>query len=126
MLVLAGPPQLAIAWRADGTHGRSPHCMSPRPLLRTTPAHGRTGLVRASRCGADLAFLSPVFPTRSHPGSRTLGRVRFGLAQGPRNLRIVALGGMDRARFRGLAGLAYGWAAIDAWSADQKRKVVPK
>jgi len=33
VLVLAGTPRQAVAWRADGAHGRSPHRRAARPLL---------------------------------------------------------------------------------------------
>lgn len=121
VLVLAGSVRQAAGWRADGAHGRSPHRHAARPLLRTAPAHGRREM--AARAAAnDALFLSPVFPTRSHPGARTLGPVRFGLIvprrqRGASSARILALGGMDAARFRRLRALgADGWAAIDAWS----------
>ena len=112
MLILAGTPRDAIGWRADGNHGRSPH----RSQIRTAPTHNRREMIAAERTGADLILLSPVFATRSHPESRTLGRVRFNaLAHGAKR-PIVALGGMTAARARSLNG-NYGWAAIDAWSA---------
>ena len=126
VLVLAGPPALAIAWRADGAHGPSRHVTAPRALLRTLSAHDRAELCGARRRRADLAFLSPVFATRSHPGARALGVVRFGLIRRCSSLPIVALGGLNAARYRALGPIAYGWAAIDAWCDDQKRKVVPR
>ena len=119
-LVLAGDTRAAIGWRADGTHGRSPHMGAARRLLRTAPAHDRRELVAARRGGVDLVLLSPVFATRSHPGGATLGRVRFGRTVGTMRARapqVIALGGMTRCRFRALRALgAYGWAAIDAWT----------
>jgi thiamine-phosphate pyrophosphorylase len=129
VLVLAGSARQAIGWRADGVHGRSPHVRHPRSLLKTAPAHGPREIRAAMQARADLVFLSPVFPTRSHPGQRTLGPLRFGLAvprrrPGPSSCRfprgngtIIALGGMTPHRFRRLRALgAYGWAAIDALS----------
>lgn len=64
--------------------------------------------------GADAVFVSPVFATRSHPGAEVLGvqgaeRIARGL-----RVPVIALGGMDAARFGELDGF-YGWAAIDAW-----------
>lgn len=116
LLVLAGPPRDAIGWRADGAHGRSPHRTSTRALLRTAPAHGARELVAGRRRGATLLFLSPVFPTRSHPGARTLGPVRFGKLVKGYAKNAIALGGMSPKRGDRLAALgAYGWAAIDAW-----------
>jgi thiamine-phosphate pyrophosphorylase len=116
VLVLAGSPRAAIGWRADGAHGRSPHRIAPRALIRTAPAHGARERFAAERMGADLVLLSPVFGTRSHPGSPALGPIRFGLIARGAKPRMVALGGMDAPRFRRLRPFgAYGWAAIDAW-----------
>ena len=108
--MLAGNLREAVAWKADGAHGRSRHVWASRSLIRTAPAHGRREVLGAV---ADLVLLSPVFPTQSHPAARVLGPVRFGeLAKGR---CVVALGGMTRRRFDYLQALgAYGWAAIDA------------
>jgi thiamine-phosphate pyrophosphorylase len=126
VLVLAGPARVAAAWRADGAHGRAIR-RSIRPLLFTAPAHDRSELVAAREAGADLVFLSPLFATRSHPGGRTLGLVRFGMiAQAEPRTCVIALGGMDATRARRLRELgSYGWAAIDALTPNQKRKAVP-
>jgi len=122
VLVLAGPPCAAIAWRADGAHGHSPHRTAPRALLRTAPAHNVRDLVAGRRRGAVLLFLSPVFPTRSHPGAAVLGPVRFGGLANRAGGAIIALGGMTPSRGRRLAALgAHGWAAIDAWDSDSRR-----
>jgi len=95
----------------DGVHGGA-----RGPGLRTAPAHDRREAVAAVRRGAEVLFVSPVFGTRSHPGGETLGaraarRVSQGLP-----VTVIALGGMDARRFRGMIGFD-GWAAIDAWSA---------
>jgi thiamine-phosphate pyrophosphorylase len=113
VLLLAGPPSLAVAWRADGAHGRSPHRRAPRPLLRSAPCHDRRELVAAHRAG--IRFVSPIHPTRSHPGARTLG-VRAGLLIAGERRGLVALGGMDDRRYRAVRPMGFdGWAAIDAW-----------
>lgn len=124
VLVLAGSPRQAVAWRADGAHGRL-FVRTARPLLRTAPVHNRRELRAAFRGGADRLFLSPAFATRSHPGAPALGPVRFGLmARG--HAGVIALGGMDARRARRLQALgSSGWAAIDALTPDQKRKAVP-
>ncbi len=97
-------------WRTGHARGRY-----PRPALLSAAAHDLPGLVAARRAGAGLVFLSPVFATRSHPGARTLGPVRFGLLARQAKLPVVALGGMDEARFKRLRPLgAHGWAGIDA------------
>lgn len=66
--------------------------------------------------GATLVFVSPVFPTRSHPGAPSLG-----VDEAQRLARIaaapaIALGGMNADSFAELAARGfYGWAGIDAW-----------
>ncbi len=121
LLLLAGTDRQARAWGADGSHGAG---RGSRP--RTASAHDLPELRLAERSGAELVFLSPVFPTRSHLGARSLGPVRFALLARQSKLPVVALGGMSPARARRLkAASIYGWAAIDAWSMDQKRKAVP-
>jgi len=99
--------------------------------LRTWPAHSRAQAIAGKRAGADILFVSPVYPTRSHPSARALGPIRAAKIGRGLGLKIIALGGMDSARFGRLHGLGFhGWAAIDAWlpkraGADQKRKAVP-
>lgn len=101
--------------RARGTAGvHNPRRGTVHSGLVTRSAHGLREAIAAGRAGAALIFLSPVFATRSHPGSATLGRVRFARTARQVAVPVVALGGMDAARFRSLP-YAYGWAAIDAW-----------
>jgi len=107
--VVAGDPRLARAWRADGAHGR-------RPGSLTAPAHGRAELVAARRAGVRLAFLSPVFATRSHPDARPLGPLRFGLLAARAGVAVAALGGVraaDLPRLKRLGAVARG--GIDAF-----------
>lgn len=96
-LVVAGDPRLAARLGA-GVHlrgGQWPGLVRPKPGLVTSSAHDGVELRRARRAGADLAFLSPAFPTRSHPGAPALGPIRWiGLA-GAAGLPVAALGGID-------------------------------
>ncbi len=93
----------------DGVHGRR------GAGLMSASAHNLRELRAAERAGADLVFLSPVFPTRSHPGAPTLGPRRFSLIAHQAKVPVIALGGMDPEKARQLGG-AYGWGGIDAWS----------
>ncbi|MFL6844842.1 MAG: thiamine phosphate synthase [Allosphingosinicella sp.] len=93
--------------RADGAHG------PPRGVSRS--AHNLRELKAAERSGARLVFLSPAFPTRSHPKARLLGPVRFGLIARQARVPVIALGGVDALKARRLPHI-YGWAGIDAWS----------
>jgi thiamine-phosphate pyrophosphorylase len=109
MLLLAGTAEEAVAWGADGSHGRGPGAG-----LRSAPVHDADEMRAAEAAGAALLFLSPVFATRSHPGAEPLGPARFDALAVQTQLPVIALGGMDEERF-GLLENAYGWAAIDAW-----------
>jgi thiamine-phosphate pyrophosphorylase len=79
--------------------------------------HDLAELVAAKRLGVRLAFLSSVFATRSHPGGRPLGPLRFGLLAHSARLSIAALGGVrprDFSRLKRLGAVA--WGGIDAHS----------
>jgi thiamine-phosphate pyrophosphorylase len=109
-VILAGPAERALAWSADGSHGR-------HRGATTAPAHDLREILAAETAGASLLFLSPVFPTPSHPGAPALGPNRFATLASQTSLPVIALGGMNAARAEGLSG-AYGWAGIDAWASD--------
>ncbi len=76
----------------------------------TIAAHGGAGAAaRARRLRPDLAFLSPVFPTASHPGAPALGPLRWRAAARRLGVPAAALGGVAAATARRLpraAGLA--------------------
>ncbi len=111
LLLLAGNER---GWREAGRHGRTQHQKS---AIQSAPIHSKRERIAAERAGADLLFVSPVFATRSHPGARGLGRVRFGLMIRGTKCRIIALGGMNAKRARGLQDFGiYGWAAISSLS----------
>ena len=110
VLVLAGPDD----WRADGVHGRSR--FRPTQIL-TMPVHSLHEIREARRLRADLMFLSPVFATRSHPGTTALGLMQFArLARMAGSEKVIALGGMTRKKAQTITNrIAYGWAGIDAF-----------
>lgn len=115
VLLLAGNERQARQWGADGVHQRPGGRGAPSPKphwLRSMPVHGARELMRAKY--ANLLFLSPVFPTRSHPGQPALGPLRFGQIARRTAVPVVALGGMTHRRYTRLVALgARGWAAID-------------
>ena len=93
------------------------HNARRRTGILTRAVHSRRDLVAAARDRVDAVFVSPVFATRSHPGSQTTGTVRLGLMRGAISMPMIALGGMDSIKMRRLRGLRlHGWAGIDAWS----------
>ena len=119
-LLIAGDPYLAHA--ADGVHfpeaqmGAVAYWRARRPdWFLTASAHSLKAAQRAALFGADAVFLSPVFPTESHPGRAAITPVRLRLmAQGLR-IPAYALGGINAGNVQQLvgAGLA-GIAAIGA------------
>ena len=113
-LLLAGPAATALAWGADGSHGSGRSGW--RAGLRSAAVHDHNEIRAAERAGADLLFLSPVFPTRSHPDAPVLGLEGFARFARSTHLPVIALGGMTIERGRQLqAHGAYGWAGIDAF-----------
>ena len=111
--VLSGDAGLARDWDADGIYGAVDRLDPATGLLRLATVHDALEIAAANDAGVDGLFLSPVFPTRSHPGAPHLGSERFrelaALAQAP----VIALGGMDTKRAAGLSWPR--WGAIDAF-----------
>ncbi|MCQ0032282.1 thiamine phosphate synthase [Burkholderia glumae] len=109
--------QAARALGADGIHfGHAAlAAAASRPeaagLLLSAACHDAASLRHADRIGADLATLSPVKPTLSHPGAPGLGWPRFAEWVAGTRLAVYALGGMTRddlpiARAHGAHGVA--------------------
>ncbi|MCJ9429832.1 thiamine phosphate synthase [Kordiimonas marina] len=99
-LLVAGDAHLAHAVRADGVHLPEYQLMKTgaRPAFDfvSTACHSRPALVRAARLGLDVALVSPVFPTASHPDAPALGVLRFAGLIARAGLPIAALGGITR------------------------------
>jgi thiamine-phosphate pyrophosphorylase len=74
-----------------------------RGRLLTIAAHGPRALAQAAAMGADLALLSPLFPTLSHPGGAVLGTVRFARFARAARSPVAALGGLSPGRVRAAA-----------------------
>lgn len=122
-LLLNGPPELAAAIGADGVHlnSRRLQACSTRPvaesMLLAASCHTAADLDRAERIGADLAVLSPVLPTRSHPDADPLGWPGFAALVERAALPVFALGGMHPGLLRtawehgaqGIAGIRGLW-----------------
>jgi thiamine-phosphate pyrophosphorylase len=113
VMAFGGPEAQARRAGAKAVYGAA---LRPSLLPRLYPTHNPREIVNAARIGAALLFLSPVFPTRSHPEARALGAVRFGLIARSARAPVIALGGMTSRRHRRIRALgAQGWAGIDAW-----------
>jgi thiamine-phosphate pyrophosphorylase len=77
--------------------------------------HDRRELRHAERAGVDTVFLSPLFATRSHPGIKPLGAVRFAALARSTSVPVMALGGVAPRNQRQIAMLgATGFGAIDS------------
>jgi thiamine-phosphate pyrophosphorylase len=115
VLVLADSALTAREWGADGIYG-APRALYPTSgdLLTLATAHDLADIAAANHMRADAVLLSPVFPTRSHPGAAALGPARFRLLAAHAQMPVIALGGMTPHTARRLAWPR--WAAIDGLS----------
>jgi thiamine-phosphate pyrophosphorylase len=122
ILLIAGDAALARACGAKGVHlpetrlGEAASLRARGFPLVTASAHSFSALRRAKE--ADAVFLSPVFPTQSHPGRAALGAMRANLMARQSAVPVYALGGIS-ARNAALlgAGAFDGIAAIGALTA---------
>lgn len=104
VVMLAGSAAQARRWGADGSYG------AHRGATLAT-AHSLRELRGVA--GASAVLLSPVFPTRSHPGAAGLGPLRFRLLAARALVPVIALGGMNARSARRLDWPR--WAGIDAF-----------
>lgn len=118
--------EIGVARRigADGLHLRSRSAriaMAARRagMATSAPVHDMREARAAARAGIDHVLISPLFATRSHPGTSTLTLRRFIRLALVARAAPVALGGMTAARHRTLrlrsSRIKPAWAAIDAW-----------
>lgn len=114
LAILSGEEALARQWGADGLYGPPERIAPAQRLLKLATAHDGDGLVAAGRAGADGVFLSPVFPTRSHPGRPALGIHGFHVLAQQSPAPVIALGGLTPQRAQELAWPR--WGAIDGLS----------
>lgn len=114
LVLLADEADVAAAWGAQGTYGPPGESGTGAGLLRFAAAHDADEVDLANRTGADGLFLSPVFPTRSHPGGKCLGVPRFRELAARSGIPVIALGGMTAERARAMEWPR--WAAIDAFA----------
>lgn len=110
VFLVGGDAALAARVGADGVH------LPERDLVRlaalrslypdfivTAAAHGMAALHEAAAGGAAAAFVSPVFPTASHPGAPALGAAAFHRLAVASPLPVIALGGLTAATVPALA-----------------------
>ena len=101
-LLVAGDPALAQSLKA-GLHLPDYLLKKPLPAIRllgkykllTAACHSRAAMKRAQSAGAKALLLSPVFPTMSHPGAKSLGVFAFRRLVRTCPLPVYALGGVN-------------------------------
>jgi thiamine-phosphate pyrophosphorylase len=114
-LILAISRDVALAELLSAQLVHNP-ANDPGVLPFSRSAHSAEESRTGCELGASLIFLSPLFPTRSHPGEEPLARVEARAIVAGCPVPVIALGGMNRARFEEVRRDGfYGWAGIDAW-----------
>ena len=96
-----GDVALAQELGADGVQltGAQLFQLEVRPKVDWCGAscHSSEELRRAETLGCDFALLSPVLPTRSHPGAPHLGWAGLAAISAGASIPVYALGGLDHA-----------------------------
>jgi len=120
-LIIHTQADVAAAVDADGVHLAASDIGSIASVRRwlndpaktvSVSCHHADELAAATQAGADYVFLSPVFPTASHPGAAHLGLDQFESLAVQSSLPVVALGGITEHNCAGLKG--YPLAVIGA------------
>ena len=113
VLGMATDAEFAQALGADFAHNPSE---KPVDMPFSRAVHSLEDAEAAKSEGASLVFVSPLFPTRSHPGAATLDqRLATHIAKAA-GVPAIALGGMDAIKWAQFKREGfYGWAGIDAW-----------
>jgi thiamine monophosphate synthase len=88
----------------------------PTDLPFSRSVHSIEETITANADGAALVFVSPVYPTSSHPSGKALYRPLASRIAKAAFAPAIALGGMNALKFARLEREGfYGWAGIDAW-----------
>lgn len=103
-LIINADIELAGEVRADGVQLSSKQLagLRKRPEVNWCGAscHNAGELRRAEELGCDFALLSPVLPTKSHPGTPPLGWEEFSVAASGSSIPVYALGGLTHDNMR--------------------------
>lgn len=122
LFIWSGDACVARQLGADGVYGL-PNSLCQNTsiapaMLRLAAVHNMAEIAAANRLAADMVFLSPVFPTRSHQGANVLGVMRFAILARHAAMPVCALGGVTYGKCQLIAPFSYGWGAIDGLSQD--------
>ena len=133
MLYIHTEIDIARAVDADGVHVSAGDIVNiPEVKSRlnnpektvSASCHSLEELRLAEECGADFVFLSPLFPTASHPGVKHLGVDRFFEMAAQCRVPVVALGGIDTDNCHALRGRSI--AVISAILGSQAPEVATR
>src|SRR5436853_3775945 len=101
-LLVANDAKCAERVRADGVHLAEGNARAAATIrmrhpcwMITMSAHSLRACGSAARAGADAVFLSPVYPTGSHPDGHALGVARARSIARQAGLPVYALGGLN-------------------------------
>tara|TARA_Y100000590_G_scaffold169214_1_gene193842 strand:+ start:902 stop:1534 length:633 start_codon:yes stop_codon:yes gene_type:complete len=107
-LLIGSDIKLAVDINADGIHfpeymikknkinwSDIKNAKSTKKLIITTAVHNEKSLKKTENLDIDAALLSPVFPSKSHPNSKSLGIKKFSKIVKNTKLPIYALGGIN-------------------------------
>ncbi|MEM6539105.1 MAG: thiamine phosphate synthase [Pseudomonadota bacterium] len=93
------------------------------PLTLSIACHSLEEIKWANAARADLAYLSPVFDTTTHPDANPLGPQMLRSIAAEATMPVFALGGVNAANVNKLRNAnIHGIAAIDAFSIDHKSR----
>ncbi len=121
-VVLSGTSLESSQSGADGLHSSAAALAGlgtrPRTELWVVSAHSATQVSRADALGADVALVSPVLPTVSHPGLEALGWAGLRELVAASRLPVYAQGGLgpehlQTARAAGAVGVAVDAERLD-------------
>jgi 8-oxo-dGTP diphosphatase len=124
-LLLQDDPVLCQTWRFGGislTASALARCKKrplPPEFWLAASCHNQAELQHAAHIGCDFATLSPVLPTRSHPGAPHLGWAKLSACLAGCDLPVYALGGLSAGDLAtatqsgawGIAGISGFWQA---------------
>jgi len=102
-LIIHSHADIAKAVEADGVHVDAQSIQEIMQMkqwldgdyLVSASCHNEAELKHAEKQGADFCFLSPVFPTQSHPGAPCLGATQFLKLASCVKIPVIALGGIE-------------------------------
>lgn len=118
-LLIGADFALAESVGAHGVHlprWFEPERYAPEGMMLSASCHNAKELAQADAMGADVAFLSPVFATASHPGATGFGSEKFLSLAARSPLPVLALGGVNESNAAALTGPnVAGIAAIGAF-----------